>query len=65
MVVPDCECLRCNFKWRKEVETPKRCPRCLSYKWQTPKGTTIYRKQSPKENKPKIKTYGDIDIDGD
>ena len=28
-------CKRCGTRWIPRVRAPKRCPRCLSYRWQT------------------------------
>ena len=29
----DCKCLRCGYGWKSRVESPKRCPSCISDKW--------------------------------
>ena len=26
-------CLRCKYEWLERVTTPKKCPRCLSYRY--------------------------------
>jgi hypothetical protein len=30
-------CKRCAYRWRKNTAKPKRCPSCLSYRWETPR----------------------------
>lgn len=30
-------CKRCDFTWSSRVQEPKKCPRCLSYRYNTPK----------------------------
>lgn len=37
MMGPELHCLRCNYSWVPRTENPRRCPRCKSYQWRTPK----------------------------
>ena len=42
-------CNRCGYRWRPHVEHPKRCPRCKSKLWATPRA---YRLKARPEIQP-------------
>ena len=31
------KCLKCDYVWESIVDVPKRCPRCKTAAWMTPK----------------------------
>jgi predicted Zn-ribbon and HTH transcriptional regulator len=44
--IHEAHCVRCGYIWRPIVLEPRSCPKCRSYKWQTPK--------PPQKEKPRV-----------
>ena len=38
VIMNECKCLRCGYKWTPRVKEPKACPACLSRLWMKERG---------------------------
>jgi hypothetical protein len=51
------ECKRCGYLWTSRVKEPKVCPRCISYKWKTPRPAKPEEQELPDTGIPSDRKF--------
>ena len=48
----ECKRPNCGYVWWSQVEQPRVCTRCKSYKWNPPEGEEIRGRGRPRQEQP-------------